>query len=139
MKAFLIVLVPLFFVACTSSSIVVGQTRAPIPSNQVKLFLTPPTKFDQIALINTDDFGVLSFTGQGHMNAAISRAKREAAKLGANGLLLRDVASTSGGSVTFGTATPLGSAGATPITFLGNTQSKTTKNISAFAIFVHEE
>lgn len=137
MKFTILALIPLFFLSCTSSSVVVGQTRTPVSQNEVKLYIVPPKKFDQIALVNSDDFGVFSFTGQGHMNAAISRAKREAAKLGANGLLLREVNSTSGGSVTVGSITPM--SGGTPVSFMGNTQSKTTKSISALAIFVHEE
>jgi len=50
---------PLFFVgvvilltACASSSILVGKQRPPIDPSQVKVYLTPPAKFEEVALLD---------------------------------------------------------------------------------------
>jgi hypothetical protein len=61
----------LLLVSCSSSSLVVGQKRAAIHPSQVKVYLQPPKRFEQIALVNTDDLGALSFTGQGHLNGQL--------------------------------------------------------------------
>jgi hypothetical protein len=73
--------------ACASgSAIVTGNTRAPIPSEQVKLYLEPPADFEVIGLVSaSSDSG---WTEQGSVDYAIGELKNQAAKLGANGVLL---------------------------------------------------
>jgi hypothetical protein len=73
--------------ACASgSSVVTGATRAPIASEQVRLYLEPPADFEVIGLVNaSSDAG---WNEQGSMDYAIEELKRQAAKLGANGVLI---------------------------------------------------
>jgi hypothetical protein len=73
--------------ACASgSAIVTGSTRAPIPSDQVRIYLEPPADFEVIGLISaSSDAG---WTEQGSVDYAIAELKSQAAKLGANGVLL---------------------------------------------------
>jgi hypothetical protein len=73
--------------ACASgSSVVTGTTRAPIASEQVRLYLEPPADFEVIGLVNaSSDAG---WNEQGSMDYAIEELKRQAAKLGANGVLI---------------------------------------------------
>lgn len=91
------------------NAIVTGATRKPIPADQVRLYRSPPAKYEEIALVNASaghDFRRDSSL----MNAAIQRLKEEAAKVGANGVLLsgvneRDAPSTTS---TYGSATATG-------------------------------
>ena len=73
--------------ACASgSAIVTGNTRAAIPSEQVKLYLEPPAEFEVIGLVSaSSDSG---WTEQGSVDYAVEELKNQAAKLGANGVLL---------------------------------------------------
>jgi hypothetical protein len=73
--------------ACASgSAIVTGTTRAPISLEQVKIYLEPPADFEVIGLVNaSSDSG---WTEQGSQDYAIKELKKQAAKLGANGVLL---------------------------------------------------
>ena len=73
--------------ACASgSSIVTGSTRAPIASEKVRLYLEPPADFEVIGLVSaSSDAG---WTEQGSVDYAIEELKKQAAKLGANGVLV---------------------------------------------------
>jgi hypothetical protein len=79
--------------ACVSSHVLLGNTRAPLRPDQVRLYLEAPTgKYEQIAIIDTSSKYSLSFTAQGEAEVVIRRLKEQAAKLGANGLLLQEIA-----------------------------------------------
>lgn len=85
-------LVPLFLAAlalaaCASgSAIVTGTKRTPITPDHVKLYLEPPAEFEVIGLVNaSSDAG---WTQQGSVDYAVAELKKQAAKLGANGVLL---------------------------------------------------
>lgn len=73
--------------ACASgSAIVTGTKRAPIESDQVTLYLEPPADFEVIGLVSaSSDAG---WTEQGSVDYAIRELKKQAARLGANGVLL---------------------------------------------------
>lgn len=73
--------------ACASgSAIVTGNTRPQVAQEQVKIYLEPPTTFEVIGLVSSSsDAG---WTEQGSMDYAIEELKKQAAKLGANGVLL---------------------------------------------------
>lgn len=83
----LIVLIALVLSGCASgSAIVTGTARAPIAANQVTLYLEPPAEFETVGLVNaSSDSG---WTEQGSVDYAIQELKKQAAKLGANGVLL---------------------------------------------------
>ncbi|HMM74599.1 MAG TPA: hypothetical protein PJ986_02745 [Gammaproteobacteria bacterium] len=83
----LIALAALTIAACASgSSIVTGVTRAPIASAQVQLYLEPPAEFEVIGLISaSSDAGL---TEQASVDFASEELKKQAAKLGANGVLV---------------------------------------------------
>ena len=57
-----------------------------ISADQVKVYQVAPRRFEEIARI--DATSAVGFGTQGQTNAAIARLSREAAKLGANGVLL---------------------------------------------------
>jgi hypothetical protein len=83
----LLILVVLALGACASgSAIVTGTVRAPITAAQVAIYLEPPADFEVIGLVSaSSDAG---WTEQGSVDYAIRELKEQAAKLGANGVLL---------------------------------------------------
>lgn len=89
--------------ACATSHVMIGQARPPISPELVTIYFHPPqTKYDEIALIDTSSKGGFGVTAQGKTDVVIRRLKEEAAKLGANGVILQGVGNESGGSVSTG-------------------------------------
>jgi hypothetical protein len=76
--------------ACASTKpVMVGQARPPITPDQVKIYWTPPPSYEVIAQINASSKSVFTPGGQPQMDKVIQELKVEAAKLGANGLILQ--------------------------------------------------
>jgi len=90
--------------ACAPSShILVGTARPPVAPSEVKLYLQPPPTFEPIAILNASSNSVFGTGGQGSVDKVIQRLKEEAAKVGANGIILegmsdRETGSLGGGS-----------------------------------------
>ena len=76
--------------ACTltrGSSVLVGTSRPAIAPSQVRLYTDLPAKYEKVALLSADSRN--DFASQQNLtDAAIERLKKEAAQLGANGILL---------------------------------------------------
>jgi hypothetical protein len=92
---------------CASSQVaVVGRLRPAISPEQVQIYLEPPaSQYDEIANLSASSRGSFSMTAEGKIDKVIERLKREAAKLGANGILLHGVGDQAGGSVGAGIST----------------------------------
>jgi hypothetical protein len=74
--------------ACATSSMVTGRVRPPIDPAQVRIYQAPPPGgFEEIARIETQS-GALIYGEQNKLNSVLSHLRKEAAKLGANGVLL---------------------------------------------------
>jgi hypothetical protein len=88
-RPLLLLLAPavLAIAACaTGSAIVTGATKTPVAPEQVRIYLEPPPAFEVLGLVNaSSDAG---WTEQGSVNYAIEELKKQAGKLGANGVLL---------------------------------------------------
>ena len=82
-----ICLIAIFLMGCASgSSIVVGTTREPTDPNQVKLYLESPKNYGIIGIVSaSSDAG---WTEQQSVDYAVQELKNQAAKLGANGVLI---------------------------------------------------
>src|ERR1700722_7534829 len=121
-------LAALALAACATSHVMMGQARPPISPDQVVVYFHPPqTKYDEIAMIDTSSRGGFGFSAQGKTDVVIRRLKEEAAKLGANGVLLQGIGSESGGSISsgFGQASVSGNhAYGTGIGISGNVMNK---------------
>ena len=86
--------------ACASThKVMLGAARPAIAPSQVQVYQAPPRRYTEIARI--DASSAAGFGTQGQTNAAIDRLVREAAKLGANGVLLLGV-DTVGSPVSLG-------------------------------------
>lgn len=92
----------------TSSRIVVGQARAPIDPAQVRIYLKPPAKYEEIAVIEATSRASMAFGEQAQTDKVIERLRSEAAALGANGVLLKNMGEAGGANV----GTSIGSASA---------------------------
>ena len=92
---------------CASSQVaVVGRVRPAISPEQVQIYLQPPdSKYDEIANLSASSRWSYSVTAEGKIDKVIERLKRDAAKLGANGILLHGVGDQAGGSVGAGIST----------------------------------
>jgi hypothetical protein len=88
--------------ACASSShVMLGPQRPPISPDQVKVYFEPPPNYERIATLDASS-GAMSFSDQGKTDKAMESLKAEAAKLGANGILLQGVVKQQSGSIGLG-------------------------------------
>ena len=88
----------LLLAACaTASHVITGKTRAPIDPSAVRIYSTAPPQYEEIAAIDATSRLSGAFGEQNKMDAVIERLKREAASLGANGVLLQATGSEYGG------------------------------------------
>src|SRR3984957_11312576 len=86
--------------ACATSHVMLGKARPPISPDQVQIFdRPPPGPYQEIARLDTSSQGSFSFGAQAKTDAVIKRLKAEAAKLGANGVILQGIGDQSAGSV----------------------------------------
>lgn len=99
--------------ACANTShVITGKPRAAIDPAQVVLYANPPAKYEEIALIDASSQMSFAFGDQKKMDAVIVRLKKEAASLGANGVLLQGTGSGGGGVGTgVGIGTGIGGGG----------------------------
>jgi hypothetical protein len=119
-------LLALFLMGCATGSVVlVGTARPPTDPQSVKLYLKEPKKYDAIGLVEaSSDSGL---TNQGSQNYAVAELKKQAAKIGANGVLL----------TTTGTETSTKVHGYESGTIWSS--SSDAKVVKGTAIFVNEE
>jgi hypothetical protein len=99
----------------TSSHVMIGTTHPPISPESVRVYLQPPERYEEIATIDASSQGSFAITGQQNMDKAIARLKEEAAKLGANGVLLQGVQDQQSGSI----GTGIGSSSSGPSSSTG--------------------
>lgn len=115
-----------------SSVVLVGEKRAAIAPSAVRIYADPPANFSKIAILSSssgNDFA----SEQSLTDSVMERLKEEAAKLGANGVLLQSVGDKDLGSS--GTAVAMPNSGLV----VGSSAVRTGKQASALAIYVPEE
>jgi hypothetical protein len=89
---FLLALSLLMGGCANTSKVMLGQPRPPVDPAQVQVYRTPPVGSVEIAQLESTS--AVGFGTQGQTDAAIARLKREAAALGANGVVLMGVGSS---------------------------------------------
>jgi hypothetical protein len=86
--------------ACAPSShVLVGTARPPISPTLVKVYSTPPPRFEEIAVLNASSKSLFNAGGQRTTDKVVERLKAEAAQLGANGIILEGFNQTQTGSL----------------------------------------
>ena len=94
---YLLIAVLLISSCASGSYILTGQQRHPIDATLVKLYTEPPQQYEVIAIVNaSSDSG---WTQQGDMDYAVAELKEQAAKLGANGIILIGIGERSSATV----------------------------------------
>jgi len=96
---------------CAASQVVlVGRTRPATSPDQVRIYLQPPdAPYEQIANLAASSRGSFAISAAGKMDKVVERLKSEAAKVGANGILLHGVGDQTSGSVGAGVSTEMDS------------------------------
>ncbi|HET7755630.1 MAG TPA: hypothetical protein VFK87_00085 [Steroidobacteraceae bacterium] len=123
--------------ACsTSSHVLLGTARTPIPPESVRIYRQPPPKYEQIATVQATSQGSLALTGQQNMDKAIERLKREAAKLGANGIVLQSVEDRQSGAIGTGVGSASYGPGSAVGGGVGGSFGLYSKAVSGLAIYV---
>ena len=119
-------LLALFLVGCATGSVILtGTARPPTDPQSVKLYLEEPKEYEVLGIVEaSSDSGL---TSQGSQNYAVAELKKQAAKIGANGVLL----TTTGTK----TSTMVGGYGSGAIW----TADVDAKFVKGTAIFVDEE
>jgi hypothetical protein len=87
----LLLLTAVLLCACNvtrGSRLIVGVQRPAIAPESVRVYLAPPSRFETVAILNADSRNAFA-SDQSLSDSVINRMKREAAKLGANGILLQ--------------------------------------------------
>ena len=93
-------LLPLVLLAgCATSAMVTGRVRPPIDPAQVRVYTTPPAGFEEVAQLETQS-GAFTYGEQNKLDSVLANLRKEAAKLGANGVLLVGTENGYGGSGT---------------------------------------
>jgi uncharacterized protein YbjQ (UPF0145 family) len=83
----------LLLAACaTGSSIVTGEKRPPIDPGLVKLYSEPPENFQVIGIVKAGSSA--GWTEQESMDYAIEELKQQAARLGANAVIIESTGET---------------------------------------------
>lgn len=106
---------------CQRNCLITGTQRSATNADEVVIYTEAPEKYEVIGIVTaSSDFG---WTEQGDLNYAVAELKKQAAKIGANGIILESVSSTnSGGVISYGVYIPV-----------------TAKNVSGKAIYVVSE
>lgn len=99
MRRFLALAVLALAGCATGSSVVVGKVRPPIDPKEVNVYLQPPAKYETIAMVEASSRDSMATGDQAKMNLVIERLKEQAAKHGANGILLNSSGEQSGAAV----------------------------------------
>jgi hypothetical protein len=123
--------------ACANTShVITGRPRPAIDPSQVTIYSTAPAKYEEIAVIDASSQMSFAFGDQNKMDAVLGRLKKEAAALGANGVLLQGTGSSGGGGT--GVGVGVGSYGNSVGVGTGISLSSPAKTGRGLAIYVHE-
>jgi hypothetical protein len=82
-----------------STHVLVGTARPPISPTDVKIYSSPPANYQEIAVLDASSKSAFGAGGQRSVDKVIERLKIEAAKLGANGVILEGFQDSQTGSI----------------------------------------
>lgn len=124
-----------------SSHVMLGTARPAVDPSIVQIYLRPPADYEEIALVTADSRGALRWSSQGTTDAALERLKREAAQLGADGLLDLKIGEPWAAPATLGTGLAYGWGGYPAGYGLGTSLAVPTpvKSAAALAIRVRKK
>ena len=102
MKKIFSVIITVFALLCvigcaSGNALVTGTQRPAISPESVVLYTEAPEKYEVIGIVTASSDATGS--AQTDLNYAVAELKKQAAKIGANGILLQDVSSSNSGGV----------------------------------------
>jgi uncharacterized protein YbjQ (UPF0145 family) len=96
----LLVVTLLALAACApTTQIVTGTARPPISPAEVKIYSHAPAAYEEIAVLTASSKSMFTSGGQKAIDKVVERLKEQAARLGANGLILEDFSDSQTGSI----------------------------------------
>jgi uncharacterized lipoprotein YajG len=122
---------------CASSSqMLTGSPRAPLPSSDVTVYTQAPQNFEEIAVLRASRQSVSTAGGERAIEKMIETMRSQAAQLGANGLLLEDLSDANGIAVGSGVGSQTTTHNASINVGVGGSLGLVKKTASGRAIFV---
>lgn len=126
--------------ACATDSVVVtGSPRPAIAPAEVKIYWRPPPAFQEIAILNASKNSAFTTGGQKTVDKVIEGLKAQAAKLGANGVILQGFSDSQTGSVGSGVGSSSVSSNSAVGVGVGGSLGIYKKTGHGVAIFVPPE
>jgi hypothetical protein len=126
-----------FLAACGTNVTMIGLARPAISPAAVRIYETPPRHYEQVAIIKSSAGTKWLFPDRGSLEEAIADLRTEAARLGANGVLLQAVYDRPVGGLSVG----VGGFGYGHHNFYGGGGSVggplINRRVQAIAIYVH--
>jgi hypothetical protein len=137
----LAVVVALSVAACTTPNTVVvtGAARPPIAPADVKIYSHPPPVFEEVAMLNASSSSMFTTGGQHTVDKVIADLKEQAAKLGANGVILEGFSDSQTGSLGTGVGSSSASSNSAVGVGVGGSLGIFQKTGHGRAIFVEPE
>ncbi len=91
----------LWLAACATPNtvVMVGSAHPPIAPTDVKIYSHPPPVFEEIAVLDASSSSMFTTGGQKSVDKVIGDLKIQAAKLGANGIILEGFSDSQTGSL----------------------------------------
>jgi hypothetical protein len=123
--------------ACaTFSQVLTGVPRSPILPGAVRVYTQAPQSFEEIALLDASRNSVSSASGERAIAKMIEAMRTQAARLGANGLLLEDFSDSDPTAIGTGVGSQTYTHNASIDVGVGGSIGVTKKMARARAIFV---
>lgn len=136
-RAILSISLCLGIAACASSSqMLTGIPRSPIPPAQVRVYTIAPASFEEIAVLGASRQSVSTAGGERAIARMIESLRGLAAQLGANGLLLEDFSDSDPVSLGTGVGSQTYTHNASISVGIGGSLGVVTKAVKARAIVV---
>ena len=122
--------VPILGSGCaTGAALVTGVKRPPINPNEVRIYSEPPANYEEVAIISAHSYWSWAWTEQSKMDTASRELRAKAAKLGANGVIVKNLGNAATSAGGFGTGVGGGFA-------LGAASINNMTTLDGVAIFV---
>jgi hypothetical protein len=133
---FAIALLPMLAACATSSRTLTGSPRAPLSPTDVRVYTQAPQNFEEIAVLGASRKSVTTAGGLRAVEKMIETMKSQAAELGANGLLLEDLADSNAVTLGTGVGSQTYTHNASIDLGVGGSLGVVKKTVKARAIFV---
>jgi len=133
---FAIALLPFLAGCATSSRTLTGSPRAPLSPTDVRVYTQAPQSFEEIAVLGASRRSVTTAGGLRAVEKMIETMKSQAAEVGANGLLLEELADSNAVALATGVGSQTYTHNASINLGVGGSLGVVKKTVKARAIFV---